>query len=134
MVDKVGISGSFYARLKALGVPADEAYHRAGLIPRRGQDLVVSTSQMFGLWRAIREITGDPSIGLKVGREFRSESFDPLSIVAYSAPTFRRALEKLARYKRLCGAEELRIVEHKGLVRVEVDWGVCPWGGSGPLP
>jgi AraC-like DNA-binding protein len=122
VTDRIEISRNLLLKLQALGLPAAEAFRRAGLSPRPGEDLVVSTAQMFSLWNVIAEISGDPAIGLRIGREFRSELYDPLSIVAYSASTFRQALQKLARYKRLCGAENMEVADQAGVVRVEIDW------------
>ncbi len=122
VVDRVELSGHFFVKLNALGIPVGEVCRKAGVVYRPGEDTVVTTAQMFAVWRALGEVTRDGSLGLRLGSEMRSERFDPLSIVAFSAATFREALETMARYKRLCGAEEIRVTDEGNLVRVELDW------------
>ena len=130
MVDRVELSSQFFVKLRAFGVPVDEVCRRVGIAPRPGEETAMTTAQMFAVWRVVREFAADPSLGLRLGREMRSERYDPLAIVAYSAATFHEALEKMARYKRLCGAEEVRVIDTGALVRVEVDW--IFGGGSEP--
>jgi AraC-like DNA-binding protein len=122
LVDRVELSANFFIKLASQGVPVGELCRRVGIVSRPGEDVMMTTAQMFTVWRVLGEMTQDAELGLRLGREMRAERYDPLSIVAYSAATFREALEKMARYKRLCGAEDVRVVETSSLVRVEVDW------------
>ena len=42
----------------------------------------VTTEEMFALYSAIHEVSGDPGIGLKLGSEERIERYDPIAIAA----------------------------------------------------
>lgn len=130
MIDRVELSGKLLAKLAFWGVAVDEVLRRAELSLGSGEDPSVPTEAAFRFWRTLDEGNADPSLGLRIGQEMRSEQYDLLSVVAYSAPTFRQALDKMARYKRLRGAEDVRVIESGGLVRVEMDWVF----GPGPSP
>jgi AraC-like DNA-binding protein len=77
---------------------------------------------MFALYSAIYEISGDPGIGLKLGSEERIERYDPIAIAALYTRSFRDALDRMARYKRLTCPEEIRIVEHGNDCAVQFAW------------
>jgi AraC-like DNA-binding protein len=66
---------------------------------------------MFGLYRAIYEVSGDPAIGLKLGTEERIERYHPTAIAALYTRSFRDALQRLARYKQITSPEEIQITE-----------------------
>ncbi len=82
----------------------------------------VTTQEMFALYSAIYEIGGDPGIGLKLGSEERIERYDPISIAALYTRSFRDALDRMARYKRLTCPEEIRIVERGNECAVQFVW------------
>ncbi len=69
--------------------------------------ILVSTEELFALWRAIGEVSGDPAIGLKLGTETRTERFHPSGIAALSTENFGAAIAHMARYKRLLVPEEI---------------------------
>lgn len=77
---------------------------------------------MFGLYVAIQEVSGDPGVGLKLGSEERIERYSPTAIAALYSRSFRDALDRLARYKRLTCPEEIRIVERGKECAVEFEW------------
>jgi len=74
------------------------------------------------LHSAIREIGRDPGIGLKLGSEERIERYAPISIAALYTRSFRDALNRIARYKRLTCPQEIRIVERGKECAVEFVW------------
>jgi AraC-like DNA-binding protein len=69
--------------------------------------ILVSTSELFALWRAIESVSSDPLIGLKLGVETKTERFHPMAIAALSTQNFVAAVEHMARYKRLTAPEEI---------------------------
>jgi len=75
------------------------------------EKIFVTTEELFALYRGISEVSHDPAIGLKMAIEERVERYDPVSIAALYAKTFRDALQRLARYKQLTCPEEIRIAE-----------------------
>jgi AraC-like DNA-binding protein len=96
-------------KLKDLGISVPAVLRRAGL-PRDLFDqtrVLVSTSELFALWRAIESVSSDPLIGLKLGVETRTERFHPMAIAALSTETLVAAVEHMARYKKLTAPEEI---------------------------
>src|SRR5207249_193452 len=82
----------------------------------------ITTEEMFALYGAIHAISKDPAIGLKLGSEERIERYDPIAIAALCARSFRDALDRMARYKRLMCPEEIRIVERGNECAVQFVW------------
>jgi len=109
MMKHFRVAGILRTKLEESGVQMSAVLRRAGL----PQDLfaqtriLVSTEELFALWRAIAEVSDDPAIGLKLGTEARTERFHPSGISALSTETFGAAIAHMARYKRLSVPEEI---------------------------
>ena len=73
------------------------------------EKIYVTTAELFALWRAIGETSTDPAIGLKLGAEPRFERYQPSAIAAVCSRSFRDALQRIARYKKLTCPEEIRV-------------------------
>jgi Arabinose-binding domain of AraC transcription regulator, N-term len=103
------VAGRLALKLEELGVSVSAVLRRAGL----PQDLfeqtriLVTTEELFALWRAIGEISPDPAIGLQLGTETKTERFHPSGIAALSTPNFGAAIDHMARYKQLTCPEEM---------------------------
>lgn len=103
------VPGNLCVRLEEYGVHVPAVLRRAGL----PQDLchqnriVLTTEQLFALWRAVAEVSNDPAIGLKLGTESKIERFHPVTLAALSTENFGAAVSHLARYKKLCAPEEI---------------------------
>lgn len=110
--------------LKALGVAPEALLRKCGLpLTLFSSDQgMVTTEQMFALWRALGECSDDPALGLKLASQVPLEQHHPVSIAAHHARTFRDGLQRMARYKILCCSEEMRLVEDKKLASVEFNW------------
>jgi len=109
MLKHFRVAGRLALKLKELGIPIPAVLRRAGL-PRDLFDqtrILVSTSELFALWRAIESVSSDPLIGLKLGVETKTERFHPMAIAALSTQNFVAAVEHMARYKRLTAPEEI---------------------------
>jgi AraC-like DNA-binding protein len=86
------------------------------------EKIFVTTEEPFALYRGISEVSRDPTIGLKLATEERVERYDPVSIAALYAKTFRDALQRLARYKQLTCPEEIRIAERGDECALQFRW------------
>src|SRR3970282_1343212 len=84
--------------------------------------ILVSTEELFALYRGLGQASRDPAIGLKLGTAPRLERDEPISMAAVSARSFRDALQRLARYKQLTCPEELRVAERGDESRVQFRW------------
>ncbi len=82
----------------------------------------MTTAQNFAIWRAIRELTGDPTMGWKFMSQVGTDQYHPTLLAALHARTYRESIERLARYKQLCSAEEFQISSKGDEVLVEVSW------------
>ena len=103
------VTGKLKTRLEEAGVSVSTVLRRAAL-PRdlfEQSRILVTTEQLFALWRAIAEVSNDPAIGLKLGTETRTERFHPMGIAALSTENFGAAIRHMARYKRLSAPEEI---------------------------
>jgi hypothetical protein len=116
MTNRFRVSGMFSRRPEELGLSPVVVLRHAGL-PMGLFDqerILLTTEEMFALYRAIFEVSGDPAIGLKLGTEERIERYDPVAIAARYIRSFRDALRRMARYKQLVCPEEIRIAERGG--------------------
>jgi AraC-like DNA-binding protein len=115
------IPGNLALKLEEQAVPVAGVLRRAGL-PQglfAQTRVLVTTEELFALWRAIGEASPDPAIGLRLGTETRTERFHPSGLAALSTDNFRAALDHLARYKQLtCPEEVVQTIDAS-------EWTVC---------
>lgn len=118
------LSGSMLSRLEELGVSANAILRSAGL----SQNLVtqprglLSTEELFALWRAIGEVRAAPTIGLQLGSETKVERFHPIGVAALSSENFGAAIDHMARYKQLTCPEEILQKKKDGDWSIEFKW------------
>jgi AraC-like DNA-binding protein len=115
----------FPVALRNIGLNPVLVLKAAGLSPTlwtEGRGMV-TTEQFFSIWRAIGQLSDDPTIGYQVIDAFPLEQHPPASIAALHARTFHDGLERLSRYKLLCcGSEEMQITERKAETGIEFQW------------
>jgi len=124
MTNRFRVSRALVRRLEDVGIAPLAVLRQAGL-PMGLLDqekIFVTTEELFALYRAIPEVSDDPAIGLKLGTEERIERYDPVSIAALYARSFRDALQRMARYKQLTCPEEIRIAERGNECAVHFLW------------
>src|SRR5271157_1610589 len=107
-------SGSTFQKLEELGVSAAAVLRRAGLPQGYSKEprVLLTTEELFALWRAIDEVSTNPAIGLQLGTETKTERFHPIGLAALSTENFGAAIDQMARYKQLTCPEE--ILQEKG--------------------
>jgi AraC-like DNA-binding protein len=117
-------SGSNFSKLEELGISASAVLRRAGLSqgfvdqPR----VLLTTKELFALWRAIGEVSANPAIGLLLGTESRIERFHPVSLAALSTENFGSAIGQMARYKQLTCPEEILQEKDKEEWSIQFRW------------
>ena len=121
MTDRFRVSSLWAQRLTEHRVSLPALLQRAGLPSGffQQEKIYVTTSELFSLWRAIGETSGNPGIGLKLGSEPRLERYDATAIAAVCSQSFRDALQRLACYKQLTCPEEIRIHSTRDEASVE---------------
>jgi len=103
------IPGRLPAKLQESGIRLPVLLSNAGLPPGlfNQERIIVTTEELFALWRAIGLISADPAIGLVLGTETKPEHFDSIALAALSTGTFGEAMRQVARHKQLCCPEEI---------------------------
>ncbi len=111
MNDRFRVSSLLAQRLAEHKIALSALLQRAGLPMGffQQEKIYATTAELFALWRAIGEASCDPAIGLKFGAEPRLERYHPTAIAAVCSRSFRDALQRMARYKRLTCPEEIRV-------------------------
>src|SRR5260370_26407025 len=124
MTNRFRVSSALIRRLENVGLQPLAVLRQAGL-PMGLFDqerIFVTTEKLSAFCRGISEFSTDPAIGLKMATEERVERYDPVSIAALYAKTFRDALQRLARYKQLTCPEEIRIAERGDECALQFRW------------
>jgi AraC-like DNA-binding protein len=109
--DRFRVSRLWATRLREHQVSVPDVLRRAGLPAGffQQEKIYATTAELFAFWRAIGETSQDPGIGLKLGIEPRFERYQATAIAAVCSHSFRDALQRIGRYKRLTCPEEIRV-------------------------
>ncbi len=112
MSERFRISRLLARQLKDHGVPELAVLRRAGLWDGwlRQEKILATTEELFGFWQAVGEVSGDPTIGLKLGPNSSPDGGSPQTIAALHSESFLDAVQRMARYKKLTCPEEIRLV------------------------
>lgn len=111
MLKHFRVPGRLAVKLEELGISVPTVLRKAGL-PRdlfKQTRVLVSTTELFALWRGIENVSADPLIGIKLGVETKTERFHPMAIAALSTENLVAASEHMARYKKLTAPEEILV-------------------------
>jgi AraC-like DNA-binding protein len=118
------VSKTVIRRIEDLGVAPEAVMRHAGLpLTLFDQErIMLTTDELFALYRGLAAASNDPAFGLKIGTEERVERYDPIAIAALYARSFGDALQRMARYKQLTCPEEIHINESGAECRVRFEW------------
>lgn len=121
MSNRFRVSNILADRLTEHGIALGAVLQRASLSADLFQQerVYLTTDELFALWRAVGETSGDPCIGLKLGTEERVERFNAAALTALCSQSFRDALQRLARYKQITCPEMIRIEQQGNEAAVE---------------
>jgi hypothetical protein len=118
----IRFSGSNFTKLEELGLSASTVLRRAGLPRTLCEQPLSTTHEYFALWRAIGEVSTNPSIGLQLGTENKTERFHPIGLVALSSENFGAGIDQMARYKQLTCPEEILQEKDKEEWSIQFHW------------
>jgi AraC-like DNA-binding protein len=122
--DRCALPQVFWQALQQLGLPPSRVLRHAGLSAtlHMGENAIINIPQLFAIWHAIETVSGDPGFSIRMVRE-TSTARHKLAFVAGSyAANYRDGLARVARFKRLCSPDLLRIEERHGEVSVTSEW------------
>jgi len=123
--DAVPISQRLLARLGSLGVPLERAWQRASAAtgePLVSTQTTLTTAAFFAFWRAVDDEIDRRDIGLVLGTEAAERGYSVASASALHAPSLARALQTLARYKRLTCPEDVELETRDGEASIRFHW------------
>ena len=111
MSDRFRVPNHLGQRLHEHGVAVPVVLQRAGLPAAFFQQdkIHVTTAELFALWQAVSDTSTDPAIGLRLGTLLRFEHYSPTGVAALCSRSYRDALQRIGRYKRLTCPEEVRV-------------------------
>ena len=112
MGDRFRMSSLLARQLEEHGVPVVAVLRRArlpeGWLQR--EKILATTEELFAFWRAVGEVSGNPAIGLRLGRDAPADGGSPQTIAALHSESFLDAVQRMGRYKKLTCPEEIRLV------------------------
>ena len=125
--DRMRVPASFWPSLKQIGLTPGVLLRHSKIPPvALGGDSLITTGQLFALWRSIRVLSKDPAAGWKLMSGMQSAKFHPTLLAALHARDYRSCLERHARYKQLCSAQEFRFTEKGDEFHIETSWPFVP--------
>lgn len=123
-VNRCRLPQAFWRSLERLGLRPEVVLRQARLpvTLHLSTPGLVTTDQMFAVWKAIEELTGDPAFGFKMVEASDSAGHQPAFLAACYAADFRDAVSRVARFKGLGACERFRFEERHGEFSVLKDW------------
>lgn len=123
LATRISIPAALWEGLRRLGI-APGAVMALGRLPIRllRDNVAVSTAQFFELWHGIAQASADPAVGLALACTLEGAVMPPAFLAAYHARDYRDALQRVARFKRLCAPEELTLAASGERVEVTLNW------------
>lgn len=122
--DRIKFPAGFWAGLQRVGIDPYDVARKARLpLTILAESAVVTTAQYYKIWQAYSDLIGDTAIGIiKLATAFETTQYPPTVLATYHARDYRDALNRMARYKRLCPPESLHIVEEGERCKIELEW------------
>ncbi|MFJ9500731.1 AraC family transcriptional regulator [Brevibacillus centrosporus] len=122
--NRMNVPAGFWAGLQRLGIDPYDVVRKARLpITILTEPTAVTISQYYSVWQAYADLAGDTAAGIiQLATAFETAHYPPTVLATYHARDYRDALHRMARYKRLCPPESLRITEKGDRCTIELEW------------
>ena len=130
--DRCKLPPPFWQSLENLGLRPTAVLRQAKLpttLHLNGTTFI-TTPQLFAIWNAIEDLSGDPSFSIRMVSETSTANHKLAFLAASYAADFRDGLARVARFNRLCSPEVLCFEERDGKVSVTIEWPA----GTAPEP
>jgi AraC-like DNA-binding protein len=121
--DRRKVPPGFWRAFEHLGVKPAALLRQARLPATLHLDpkALVTTAQDYAIWSALETLTGDPAIGIRFVQALESTGHQPLFLAACYASDYRDGIARIARFKRLCTPERVRLEEGDGQLAISRD-------------
>ncbi|KQY20309.1 AraC family transcriptional regulator [Rhizobium sp. Root482] len=83
---------------------------------------LLSTTQIFAIYRTVEELVDDPDFAIKLVKAFDRSGHQPAFLAACYAADYRDALARIDRFKRLSTCEKFVISEGGGELTISKEW------------
>ncbi len=105
------------------GVAPAEVARRARLpLTRPPEGETITLQESYAFWKAVRELSGDPAIGLEIARNMDVADAPPIVLAPLHARDWRDALHRIARYKQMCAPERIVVGEQGDTCTIHIEW------------
>ena len=118
VADKIKLPDAFWEGIKRVGLTRADVVREA----RIPLAVMRDQAQFFAVWQVLVELSHDPAIGLRIATGLEGAVMPPSFMAAYHARDLRDALQRVARFKRLCAPEEVCIEERGDRCEIVVTW------------
>ena len=130
--DKMKIPPTLWEGLKRAGLDRAEVVRRANLpFSVVKDDAPITTLQFFAVWQAIEAVSATFTIGLRIASVLEGAVMPLAFVAAYHARDFRDAVQRVARFKRLCAPEDILLTESGARGDIVIHW---PHAGTAVVP
>lgn len=122
--DRCKLPQAFWRALEHLGLRSG-AVLRLARLPATlhlSASGLVTTAQLFAIWKAIEDLTADPGFAFKMVEASDTAGHQPAFLAACYAADFRDAVSRVARFKGLGSCEQFRFEEQNGEFSIFKDW------------
>lgn len=122
--DRCKFPQAFWRALGQVGLPPSMILKQARLPSTLHTDprSFVSTAQLFAIWQAVEDLTGDPDFTFKLLDAFDTSGHQPAFLAASYAENYRDAILRIRRLKRLGTSEIIQFEESAGEFTLYKDW------------
>lgn len=121
--DHIKIAPGFWTSLRKIGVEPLDVARQARLPLTVITEPLVTTAQYYSIWQAYAELVGDIAAGIvELASTYETAQYPPDALATFHARDYRDALNRMARYKRMCPPENLRILEQGDQCSIELEW------------
>lgn len=123
-VDKCKLGRAVWRTLEHLGLQPAMILRQARLPAtlHLREQVLVTTTQLFAIWKAIEALTADPGFGIKLVETTSTMGHKPTFLIACLAANYRDGLSRAARFKRLCAPDQLHFEERDGQFFISEEW------------
>lgn len=83
---------------------------------------IMSTAQLFAVWRAIEVLSGDPGFGIRMASQTSTATHKLAFLAASYAEDYRDGIARLVRFKPLCSPDALPCDERDGRAVFTIEW------------